>query len=134
MEQQPATIIKNALEGLSTQTNLMSGEIATFKQALCTVGERMNESSNKMLTASKRYFVASVIMSSVIAIFMLFQLLQTRYQIVTFQSQSFPARFDSWKGELQTKRYRAINGVSKLIWAAVPFYEVENGKLISNLN
>lgn len=43
------------------------GEIATFKEALCNVGEKMNDSSNKLLRASKFYFWGSLALTTVIA-------------------------------------------------------------------
>lgn len=64
MEQQPATIVKNAIEPLSQNIRFMSGEIATFKEAICGVIEQMNRSSNKMLATSIIYFVASIVLST----------------------------------------------------------------------
>ncbi|MFA4981345.1 MAG: hypothetical protein WC592_02610 [Candidatus Omnitrophota bacterium] len=66
-EQNPATIIKNAVEDLAGKIIFLSGEVATFKQALCDLVIKANDSSNKMLKASKMYFAGSIILSAVIA-------------------------------------------------------------------
>jgi hypothetical protein len=67
MEQNPATIIKDAVEGLSNNIKFTAGEIATFKEALCGIAVKMNESSDRMLKASKWYFLGSIIFTAVIA-------------------------------------------------------------------
>ena len=67
MEQNPATIIKDAVEGLSCNVRLMSGEIAVFKEALCEMIDKANGSSDKMLWVSVLYFVGSIILSGVVA-------------------------------------------------------------------
>ncbi|MFH1876713.1 MAG: hypothetical protein ABH865_07460 [Candidatus Omnitrophota bacterium] len=73
MESNPATIIKNAVEDLSKKIEFTAGEIATFKEALCGIGEKMNDSSNKLLRASKFYFWGSLILTTVIAFAILVQ-------------------------------------------------------------
>ncbi|MDO9464361.1 MAG: hypothetical protein Q7J67_03595 [bacterium] len=52
---------------LGKSIEFTAGEIATFKEALCSVGEKMNASSNKLLRASKIYFWGILILTAVIA-------------------------------------------------------------------
>lgn len=75
MEQMSATIIKEAVEKLSKQIEFLSGEVATFKEALCGIVEKINESSNKTLRASKWYFAGSIILTAIIAFSALVQIL-----------------------------------------------------------
>ena len=67
MEQNPASIIKAAVEDLSNKLQFTAGEIATFKEALCGIVEKMNAASNKQLCASVLYFLGSLILTAVIA-------------------------------------------------------------------
>jgi|GEM_PF-2671731 len=67
MENNPATIIKEAVEGLSKDIRFAAGEIATFKEASCSIAEKINESSNKLLLASTLYFIAILLLTGVIA-------------------------------------------------------------------
>lgn len=73
MEQGAATIVKDAVEGLSSSIRFTAGEIAVFKEALCTITQQMNKSSDEMLKASVRYFTATIILSAVIALAMIAQ-------------------------------------------------------------
>ena len=57
---------KNITE-LGQNIKFTAGEIATFKEALCDIGGKMNDSSNKLLRASKFYFWGSLILTTVIA-------------------------------------------------------------------
>jgi len=76
MEQNPAIIIKDSIEMLSKDIKFLSGEIATFKEALCGIVKEINESSNKALHASIWYFVGSIILSGIIAFSALVQILK----------------------------------------------------------
>jgi len=73
MENYPASIIKDAVEGLSKNLRLTSGEIATFKEALCGIAEKMSTSSDRLLNASRWYFLGSCILTAVIAFSVLVQ-------------------------------------------------------------
>ncbi|MHA1856677.1 MAG: hypothetical protein ACTSYY_11580 [Promethearchaeota archaeon] len=66
MEQNPASIIKNAVENLSKNIKFTADKIAIFKEAICGIAKEMNDSSNKMLTASKWYFRGSLILTALV--------------------------------------------------------------------
>lgn len=68
MEQMPATIIKDSIEGLPKDVKFLAGEIATFKESLCGITGKINESSDKTLRASVWYFKGSLILSAIIAL------------------------------------------------------------------
>ncbi|MBU2043854.1 MAG: hypothetical protein KJ619_01295 [Candidatus Omnitrophica bacterium] len=52
---------------LAKEIHFASGEIAVFKEAICGIAGKMNESSNKMLRASIFYFVGSLILTGLVA-------------------------------------------------------------------
>ena len=74
MEQNHAIIIKDSIEMLSKDIKFLSGEIATFKEALCGIVKEINESSNKALRASICYFIGSIILTGAIAFSALVQI------------------------------------------------------------
>jgi len=59
--------LRESIEGLSKNLIFASGEIATFKEALCGIVGKINRSSNKQLYASILYFLGSFILTAVIA-------------------------------------------------------------------
>ncbi|MBI3999095.1 MAG: hypothetical protein HY351_00625 [Candidatus Omnitrophica bacterium] len=71
-----AVIVRDAIEDLSKNIRFTSGEIATFKEAICNIILKVNESSNGMLKASKWYFGGSLLLSAVIAFSALFSIIE----------------------------------------------------------
>ena len=73
MEQFPATILKNTLEGLSANIKFLSDEFIVFNKALCDSVDKANKTSDKMLWASIVYFLGSILLSGAIAFAMFAQ-------------------------------------------------------------
>ncbi|MFA4980899.1 MAG: hypothetical protein WC592_00300 [Candidatus Omnitrophota bacterium] len=59
--------IKESAKEITKKMDFISGEIATFKEALCTIIDKANNTTDKMFWASIIYFLGSLILSGTIA-------------------------------------------------------------------